>query len=85
MLDEVKHEVEVTTTGYKRRAEQCLNRRVCPRSVKVEDFVLKQIGITTQDERKLSPQWEGLYIVVAKNYPSTYWLQDTQGNELPHL
>lgn len=57
--------------------EHYFNKRVKPRSFKAGDLVLKETGVTTQDEGKLGPWWEGPYVVVASNRLGSYCLKDS--------
>lgn len=50
----------------------------------VDDLVLREAGVTTQDEGKLGPQWEGPYVLIANHRPGSCSLKDSQGKELQH-
>lgn len=41
LLEEIRCEAEVTMVVDKKRAERCFNRKVCLRSFKIGDLVLK--------------------------------------------
>ncbi|XP_042944642.1 uncharacterized protein LOC122278528 [Carya illinoinensis] len=69
LLEEKRVEAEAQNILHKRKTEHYFNKRVKPRSFKVGDLVFKEIGVTTQDEGKLGPRWEGPYIVIANLKP----------------
>lgn len=75
--------MEIRATTGKRKVEKYLKKRVRQRSFKVEDIVLKERGVTTPEEEKLGPHWEGLYVVVACHGLGSYHLRDAH-KELPH-
>lgn len=55
LLEERREEVAIRTASNKRKVEQYFNKQVKPRSFRVGDLVLKQIGVTTPEEGKLRP------------------------------
>lgn len=84
LLEERKREVEVQTMSNKGKAKQYSIMQVRPRSFKECNLVLKQTGVTTQEEGKLRLQWVGPFVVKAINQPGSYRLKDDKGKELPH-
>lgn len=68
----------------KQKVEEYFNKWVKPRSFRVGDLVLKQIGVTTQEEGKLEQRWVSPYVVTTVNRPSSYSLKDSQGVKLPY-
>lgn len=84
MLEEARIDVEARVEAFKRKVGLYFNKRVRPRSFRVGDLVLKEIGVTTVDEGTLGRRWEGPYVVVASHRSGAYHLKGTTGCELPH-
>ncbi|XP_040995989.1 uncharacterized protein LOC121242153 [Juglans microcarpa x Juglans regia] len=51
--------------------------------IEAEALATITMGTTTRDEGKLGPQWESPYVVTVNNRSGSYWLRDSQENELP--
>lgn len=47
-----------------------------------KELVLKETGVTSQEEGKLGPKWKRPYVVTACHKPKAYWLKDVEGKEL---
>ena len=67
LLQEKRDQAQITISAYQERAAKYFNRKVKPRSFKVEDLVLRKVTLATKDptEGKLAPNWEGPYKVVS--------------------
>ena len=60
------------------------NTKVRPRRLHVGDLVLRKSGFVRQPKwRKLSPNWEGPYIVKQEVYPGAYKLIKPDDSERP--
>lgn len=75
---------ETRAITNKKKTEQYFNKRVKLRSLKIRDLVVKETGVTTAEEGKLSPRSEGPYIVKTSHKPGFYGLKDALGKELTH-
>ncbi|GKV46622.1 hypothetical protein SLEP1_g53596 [Rubroshorea leprosula] len=84
LLGEVREEAQLRTLVYKQKLANFYNKRVCPRTFKVGDLVLRKVGLTRFETRvgKLAPNWEGPYTVADVPHPSAYILQDTEGKQI---
>ncbi|GKV11510.1 hypothetical protein SLEP1_g22765 [Rubroshorea leprosula] len=62
LLAEVKEEAQLRTLVYKQKLANFYNKRVRPRTFKVEDLVLRKVGLTRFETRfgKLAPNWKAL-------------------------
>lgn len=47
---------------------------------------MREVKMTTkrEEEEKLKPNWEGLYVIVTNNRPGLYLLKDMNGKRLQH-
>jgi hypothetical protein len=62
LLEESRDTAIIRSVGYQQTLRQYHTRRVCPRTSLVGDLVLRWIQ-TKKGKHKLSPQWEGSYLV----------------------
>ncbi|GKV01720.1 hypothetical protein SLEP1_g14261 [Rubroshorea leprosula] len=87
LLDKVREEARLRTLVYKQKIANFYNKRVCPRTFKVGDLVLRKASLTGFETRfgKLAPTWEGPYTVVEVPYPGAYVLQDAEGKIVPRV
>ncbi|GKU89478.1 hypothetical protein SLEP1_g3610 [Rubroshorea leprosula] len=87
LLAEVREEARLRTLVYKQKLANFYNKRVCPRTFKVGDLVLRKAGLTGFETRfdKLAPNWEGLYAVADVPHPGAYVLQDAEGKRVPRV
>lgn len=67
LIEEKREMVRTRLLQEKMRAERYFNKRVKPKTFKVDDLFLKRSKVTTQNEGKLRPHWERPYLVVANN------------------
>ena len=83
LLDEARDVVTILSAKYQQDLQCYHDRQVRGRSFNVSDLVLRRV-MTTKDKHKLSPPWEGPYIVAQVLRPGTYRLKDSSGNVLPN-
>ena len=78
-------EAHETTIIYSSRYQQTLRRyherKIRGRILEVGDLVLRRTQ-SMKEKHKLSPPWEGPYTVTKEIQPSTYRLEDNNGNIL---
>ena len=86
LLDEKREQVLRRTEDYQRKTARYYNRKVKPRSYVPGDLVLKKLLPARKNPAhgKLSPNWEGPYIVYRVVRPGTYKLQTEEGKILQH-
>ncbi|KAG2712980.1 hypothetical protein I3760_04G152300 [Carya illinoinensis] len=85
LVEDIKDKADVKMMTDKRKSKRYFNQRVRPQSFKKGDLVLREIEVTTQEEEKLGPKWEGKYVVTTCRRLGVCWLKDAKGKELPHL
>jgi len=69
----------------KARMARFYNRPVRERPLAVGDLVLRKMEAIGKgaSEGKLTPNWEGPFIIFEEVRPGTFWLQTLQGMEIP--
>ena len=69
---------------YQQQIPAAHYKKVKSREFQVGDLVLKRVIQTTwqKDQRKLRPNWEGPYIIIAWGGKESYTLVDQNGNQL---
>ena len=84
LLDEKREQVLRRTKDYQRKTVRYYNRKVKPRSYMSGDLVLKKLLPARKNPAhgKLSPNWEGPYIIYRVVRPGTYELQIEEGKIL---
>nr|XP_018677532.1 PREDICTED: uncharacterized protein LOC103974988 [Musa acuminata subsp. malaccensis] len=85
LLEERRASAHQKALSYKRAVARVYNRRVRPRSIKIEDLVLRKIEVShpTQVRGKLAPKWEGPYRVIGVSRPGTFRLATMDGDPVP--
>ena len=69
---------------YKTKIEQYYNQRVRPVAFTVGDFVYRRNETSrVENQRKVGPNWEGLYRVTEAYYNGSYKLETMDGQEVP--
>ena len=81
LLDEARDAIVVISAKYQQDLRRYHDRQVHGRSFNVSDLVLRRV-MTTKDMHKLSPPWEGPYVIAQILRPGTYQLKDSDGNIL---
>ena len=82
-LDEARDLALLRSAKYQQTLRRYHRRRLQPRAFQVGDLVLRRIQ-TNKDRHKLSPPWEGPYVVAEALRPGAYRLKDADGNILPN-
>ncbi|GKV13510.1 hypothetical protein SLEP1_g24510 [Rubroshorea leprosula] len=87
LLAEVREEARLRTLVYKQKLANFYNKRVCPRTFKVGDLVLRKVGLTGFETHfgKLASNWEGPYTMAEVPHPNAYVLQDVEGKRIPRV
>ncbi|PKU81263.1 hypothetical protein MA16_Dca015292 [Dendrobium catenatum] len=70
---------------YHQRVARHYNRRIKSRHISIGDLVLRSIEVAGKDPQcnKLSPLWEGPYLVTGVMKLKTFKLKDAEGKMLP--
>jgi len=84
LLDEARDAIVVISAKYQQDLRRYHDRQVHGRSFNVSDLVLRRV-MTTKDMHKLSPPWEGPYVIAQILCPRTYQLKDSDGNILTNV
>jgi transposase InsO family protein len=82
-LEELRDLAVIRSAKYQQAMRRYYDRHVKHRGFQVGDLVLKKVQ-STKDRHKLSPIWEGPYIVKEVTRPGSYRLQTEEGEELPN-
>ncbi|KAI0493829.1 hypothetical protein KFK09_023954 [Dendrobium nobile] len=85
LLPKARDEASLRTAAYHLRIARHYNRRVKPQIISIRNLVLRSIEATGKGCQcnKLSPLWEGPYLVAAMVKPGTFKLKDASGKMLP--
>ena len=85
LLEERRADAHQKALSYKRAVARVYNRSVRPRSIKLEDLVLRKIEVShpTRVRGKLAPKWEGPYRVIGVSRPGTFRLATMDGDPVP--
>jgi len=79
LLDEAREAIVVTSAKYQQDLRRYHDRQVRSRSLNVGDLVLRRV-MDTRGKHKLTPPWEGPYIIAKVLRPGSYKLKDSDGN-----
>jgi hypothetical protein len=80
-LDEARDVALLWYVRYQQALQKYHSRRVRKWTLQVGDLVLRRVQ-TNKDRHKLSPPWEGSFIVGEVLRPGTYKLKDEKGRIL---
>ena len=84
LLEEVRDMAAMRNGAYQQRMAKYYNSKVKPRRLQPGDLVLRKAEFVAQPKwKKLSPNWEGPYIVKKEVFPGTYQLMYENGNSVP--
>nr|GEV51928.1 reverse transcriptase domain-containing protein [Tanacetum cinerariifolium] len=84
LLTERREAVAIRKAKYKTKVEQYYNKRVCPMSFKVGDYVYrKNKASRVANLGKLGPKWEGPYLIVEAYQNGSYKLRTMDDKEVP--
>jgi hypothetical protein len=70
-LDEARAVALLRSTKYQQALQRYHKRNMCPREFYVGDLVLRRVQ-GSKDQHKLSPPWEGPFIIHDVLRPGTY-------------
>jgi hypothetical protein len=73
-LDEARDVVLLRCAKYQQALQHYHERNVCPREFHVRDLVLRRVQ-GSKNRHKLSPPWEGPFIIHEVLRPGTYKIQ----------
>jgi hypothetical protein len=77
-LEKVRDVALLHSTKYQQSLRRYHDRHVCRRDLNVGDLVLRR-SQNTKGRHKLTPPWEGPYIIVEVLKPGTYKLSNEKG------
>ena len=77
-LDEARDIALLHSAKYQQALRRYHGRRVCDRAFNVGDLVLRLVQ-SNKDRHKLSPPWEGPYVIAEVLQPGTYKLKTIDG------
>ena len=73
LLSELRREAQLRMASYRQRVARYYNTKVRPKSFRPRDLVLRKAKVSKpQDQRKLSPNWEGPYKIADTCRPGAY-------------
>ena len=81
LLEEAHETTVIRSARYQQTLHRYHERKIRGRILKVGDLVLRRTQ-STKEKHKLSPPWEGPYMVTEVIRPGTYRLEDSNGNAL---
>ncbi|GJV68137.1 reverse transcriptase domain-containing protein [Tanacetum coccineum] len=84
LIQERRETTAIREAKYKKKVEQYYNKRVCPVSFKVGDFVYRRNEASkVKNQGKLGPNWEGPYRVIEAYDNGSYKLATMNDREVP--
>ena len=86
LLEEIREDATVKAAARQRSVAQHFNKQVKVRLFEEGDLVLRnsQASRLVGEQRKLSPTWEGPYLVSSVIGKEAYRLQTIDGKEIPN-
>jgi hypothetical protein len=81
LLDEAREMALVRSASYQQTLRRYHERKIRRRALEVGDLVLRRAQLT-KDKNKLTPPWEGPYMIVEVLQLGTYRLKDSDSNIL---
>ena len=81
LLEEAHETVIIRSACYQQTLRRYHERKIRGRILEIGDLVLRRTQ-STKEKHKLSPPWEGPYMVTKVIRPGTYRLKDDNGNVL---
>ena len=81
LLEEARKTTIICSAHYQQTLRRYHKRKIRGRILEVSDLVLRRTQ-STKEKHKLSPPWEGPYMVTEVIRPGTYRLEDSNGNVL---
>ena len=86
LLEEIREDVGIKAAARQRSVAQHFNKQVKARLFEEGDLVLRNAKVSrpVAEQRKLSPTWEGPYLVSSVIGKGAYKLQTIEGEEIPN-
>jgi hypothetical protein len=81
VLEEEQLKVVIQSARYQQTLRRYHDKAVWHRSFVVGDLVLRRV-LTGEGRHKLSPPWEGPFIIAEVTRPGSYWLTQMDGTEV---
>ena len=81
LLEEACETTVIRSVRYQQTLRRYHERKIRGRILEVSDLVLRRTQ-SMKEKHKLSPPWEGPYMVTEVIQPGTYRLEDNNGNVL---
>ena len=81
LLDDTRDAIVIRSAKYQQDLRRYHGRMVRDRSFNIGNLVLRRV-VSTKDKHKLSPPWEGHYIITEVQRPGVYKLKDSNDNIL---
>ena len=81
LLKEAHETTIIRSARYQQTLRRYHERKIRGRILEVRDLILRRIQ-STKEKHKLSPPWEGPYMVTEVIQPDAYQLKDDNGNVL---
>ena len=87
MVDKLREAVAIRIALYQQKMTNLYNRRVRPRSFRVEDLVLRRVfeNMANPIVGKFQPNWEGLYMIMKVGAAGSYTLNKLDGTPIPRM
>ncbi|KAI3784140.1 hypothetical protein L1987_43233 [Smallanthus sonchifolius] len=85
IVDEIRDFAKVCIVAYQQRIAKSYNKNIRIRRFQVGDLVLRKAfqNTTNPIDGKLTPKWEGPYLIDSEAGKGSYWLATTEGDILP--
>ena len=86
LLEEIRENAVTKAAARQRVVAQYYNQKVKPKVFEEEDLVLRHCRASRPvgEHRKLSPTWEGRYLIFSMVGKGAYRLQTLEGKEIAH-
>ena len=81
LLEEAHETTAIRSARYQQTLRRYHERKIRGRILDVSDLILRRTQ-STKEKHKLSPPWEGPYMVTEVIRPGAYRLKDDNGNVL---
>ena len=81
LLEEARETTIICSACYKQTLHRYHERKIRGRILELRDLVLRRMQ-STKEKHKLSPPWEGPYMVTEVIRPGTYRLENDNDNVL---
>ena len=84
MIDELRDLANIRIAAHQQRITRAYNKNTRIRRIHVRDLVLRKTFQNTKDHSagKVSPQWEGPYLIDVEAGKGAYWLATLDGDVL---